>query len=203
MNRCCASDRKKRIAAYPLATLRECLVGLVLPEVAVAACEAAGLSLDVRVDEVAARRAACALKRIPFTVHRAAPYRPCQVSRGGLSLEGFDPSSMKSAAHPRKVSDSALGEALDVDGPCGGTTSTGHGKAGSSQGSMQEGAWTSAPDAFSTSRFPSMRRWVDRSLAARAAKILGIDESGVASCSLTKRSVDARKKDRVHFARFF
>lgn len=39
----------------------------------------------------------------------------------------------------------------------------------------------------------------DRSLAARAAKILGIDESSVASCSLTKRSVDARKKDRVHF----
>ncbi len=108
---------EKRIAAYPLATLRECLVGLVLPEVAVAACEAAGLSLDVRVDEVAARRAACALKRIPFTVHRAAPDRPCQVSRGGLSLEGFDPSSMESVAHPGFY---ALGEALDVDGPCGG-----------------------------------------------------------------------------------
>ena len=41
----------------------------------------------------------------------------CQVRRGGLAVEGFDAHTMEASAVPGLY---AVGEALDVDGPCGG-----------------------------------------------------------------------------------
>jgi predicted Rossmann fold flavoprotein len=40
-----------------------------------------------------------------------------QVTRGGLAVDGFDPSTLQSRSQPRLF---AAGECLDIDGPCGG-----------------------------------------------------------------------------------
>jgi predicted Rossmann fold flavoprotein len=58
-----------------------------------------------------------ALKAFPLEVLGIADTQNCQVWRGGFSIEPFDPATMGSKLDAGLY---AAGEALDVDGPCGG-----------------------------------------------------------------------------------
>jgi predicted Rossmann fold flavoprotein len=64
------------------------------------------------------RREAIALaKRLSFRVEGLAEPNRAQVTRGGLATSAFDPATLEARAVPNLF---ACGEALDVDGPCGG-----------------------------------------------------------------------------------
>lgn len=56
-------------------------------------------------------------KALPFVVQGPAPGEQGQVMRGGLVTEQFDPATLACRAHPWLF---ACGEALDIDGDCGG-----------------------------------------------------------------------------------
>lgn len=62
-------------------------------------------------------RAAELVKSLPFVVEGPAAGEQAQVTRGGLLTEQFDPATLAARAHPWLY---ACGEALDVDGDCGG-----------------------------------------------------------------------------------
>ncbi len=91
--------------------------GFLLPELAEAVCAAAGANPMATASEPDARSLAAALKRFPCTVEGIADAEQCQVQRGGVSVDAVDPNTMEYAAAPGAY---LLGEALDVDGPCGG-----------------------------------------------------------------------------------
>ena len=56
-------------------------------------------------------------KAFPFRVEEIADERTCQVHRGGVQPEEVDPHTMEVYSCPGLF---ITGEALDVDGPCGG-----------------------------------------------------------------------------------
>ena len=93
------------------------LRGLLLPRVSEALLKRGGL----RPGDACSREAACALgsllTMLPLEVEGIADAGQCQVRRGGFDVEGFDPRTMAAKAVPGLY---AAGEALDVDGPCGG-----------------------------------------------------------------------------------
>lgn len=57
------------------------------------------------------------LKDFSLTVQGIGDARQCQIKRGGFKTDGFDPQTMQSKSDPGLF---VVGEALDVDGPCGG-----------------------------------------------------------------------------------
>lgn len=103
---------------------KEWYFGLLLPSVARAACKQAGLQVDTAlgggegdgggIDMAALARA---LKEFPLCVRGVGDAKQCQVTRGGLDVAALDPSTMQvlgsSGLH-------VVGEAVDVDAPCGG-----------------------------------------------------------------------------------
>ena len=68
-------------------------------------------------DPDAAWGLARALKAFPLEVRGVGDARQCQVTRGGFAVEAFDPATMEARACPGLH---VVGEALDVDAPCGG-----------------------------------------------------------------------------------
>lgn len=56
-------------------------------------------------------------KNLQFTVVGLSDISHAQVKRGGLSLDAFDPTTLQSKQYPQLF---ACGEALDIDGACGG-----------------------------------------------------------------------------------
>lgn len=58
-----------------------------------------------------------ALKAFPLSVLGIEDYRQCQVNRGGFAVEDFNPRTCESQTDRGLF---VVGEALDVDGPCGG-----------------------------------------------------------------------------------
>ena len=100
-------------------TYEDMLRGLVLPRVADVLFKREGISPS---DPFAGTREqlddlAHALTFFSFTVAGMGDETMCQVRRGGLSVDCFDANTMVSKAVPGFY---AVGEALDVDGPCGG-----------------------------------------------------------------------------------
>lgn len=91
--------------------------GFLLPELAGAVCAAAGVSPTGAASEGSARLLAGALKCFPCTVGGFGDERQCQVHRGGMPVGAVRPATMECVSLPGLY---ALGEALDVDGPCGG-----------------------------------------------------------------------------------
>ncbi len=91
--------------------------GFLLPELAAAICAAAGVSPAARANEKDARLLAATLKRFPCTVQGIADAGQCQVHRGGVSVGEVCSDTMEYGSIPGLY---LLGEALDVDGPCGG-----------------------------------------------------------------------------------
>ncbi len=91
--------------------------GFLLPELASAICAAVGVSPAALANEGDARLLAAALKRFPCTVQGIADAGHCQVHRGGVPVSAVSPATMECDAASGLY---LLGEALGVDGPCGG-----------------------------------------------------------------------------------
>ena len=105
-------------AAYgPRLTATALLRGLVLPQVGRVVCEAAGVKEHRPPDERGLGALARALKGLPLTVAGIADAAQCQVTRGGIGTGAVDGRTLAVRGYPSVF---AAGEALDVDGPCGG-----------------------------------------------------------------------------------
>lgn len=99
------------------AAYADALRGAVLPQVGQAVCERAGIRPDEALDAAGTKRLARALRDLRFTVEGIGDARQCQVKRGGVAVDGIDPSTLELRAAPGVQ---AVGEAVDVDGACGG-----------------------------------------------------------------------------------
>lgn len=114
-----AADRLAELAAaYPGGV--DCagfLRGMVLPRVADALLKRCRMREDASVTDELAVRMTSALKDYRAEVKGPGDVEHAQVQRGGARVEGFDPTTMESRDVPGLH---VVGEALDVDGPCGG-----------------------------------------------------------------------------------
>lgn len=115
--RLCASDTALAGAHAAPLTAEAFLRGMLLPQVARAVLGHAGLEPDAPFGKADVPALARALKAFPLTVEGIGDERQCQVLRGGLAVEAFDPRTMESRLDAGLF---AAGEALDVDAPCGG-----------------------------------------------------------------------------------
>ena len=95
----------------------ELLRGLVLPRVADALMKRGGIDPDAPCDDDVLELLVWLLVRCKFTIAGIGDPDVCQVHRGGLLVDQFDPSTMAAYGIAGLY---ATGEALDVDGPCGG-----------------------------------------------------------------------------------
>lgn len=93
------------------------LRGLLLPRVFEALLKRHGLHADEACSRDAAVGLASLLTMFHLKVEGIADPDQCQVRRGGFDVAGFDPATMAARTIPGLF---AAGEALDVDGPCGG-----------------------------------------------------------------------------------
>jgi len=111
-----ADNLIRRIEAFPHRSAERLMTGMVLPAVAHAVLRQAGLNpaepLTVGRSVDVARR----LKRFVVQVERFEE-KSAQVSQGGVEVGQFDPTTMESL---RDAGLFVMGEALDIDGPCGG-----------------------------------------------------------------------------------
>ena len=93
------------------------LRGLLLPRVYEALLKREGLRPGDVCRRSDARDLKCLLTMFHLTIEGIADPDQCQVRRGGFDVAGFDPATMQARSVPGLY---AVGEALDVDGPCGG-----------------------------------------------------------------------------------
>lgn len=98
-------------------TCEDVLRGVVLAPVAHELLGAAGLGEGAPLDERAARALAAVLKGLRLEVRGLGDVRQCQVHRGGVAVDAVDPRTGACRAVPGLY---VVGEALDVDAPCGG-----------------------------------------------------------------------------------
>lgn len=108
---------ERRIDALPQRCAEAFLDGFVARPLAHELLRRAQVRPNVVPDAAAARRIAAAMKEFDLVVEGIADERSCQVRRGGVALGGVDPATFALAAAPGVH---VVGEALDVDGPCGG-----------------------------------------------------------------------------------
>ena len=101
----------------PRLTATALLRGLLLPQVGAVVCEAAGIKEHQPPDERGMASLARVLKGFPLTVKGIADEAQCQVTRGGIGVGAVDGRTLAVHGYPTVF---AAGEALDVDGPCGG-----------------------------------------------------------------------------------
>lgn len=99
------------------ATCEDLLRGMVLPQVSDVLCAYAGVQADTPADAQACDALERALTSFTLDVHGIGDEDVCQVRRGGFAVEGFDPATLQAREVPGLH---VTGEALDVDGPCGG-----------------------------------------------------------------------------------
>ena len=94
------------------------LRGLVLPRVAEALCKRAGVFPDAAVEgDAGVDMLFRLLCECDLEIAGIGPAAQCQVWRGGYAPDGFDAATMGAIALPGLF---AAGDALDIDGPCGG-----------------------------------------------------------------------------------
>lgn len=98
-------------------TYEAMLRGLLLPRVSETLLKRDGLRPSDPFRDADVPALACLLTMCPFELEGIADPAQCQVHRGGFDVAGFDPHTMGAKAVPGLF---AVGEALDVDGPCGG-----------------------------------------------------------------------------------
>ena len=106
-----------RLAQQKSCLARTFFTGFVVNPLAEALLQAAGIEGDAHLigADIAALAQVC--KALPFNVQGIADARTCQVRRGGIQPEEVNPATMQVYSCPGLF---VLGEALDVDGPCGG-----------------------------------------------------------------------------------
>lgn len=95
----------------------EFCAGIIQSAVARAVLKRANLPTDASLSAADIPMLVHMLKDFPLTVKGIGDERQCQVKRGGFKTDGFDPSTMQSKTDRGLF---VVGEALDVDGPCGG-----------------------------------------------------------------------------------
>lgn len=93
------------------------LSGMVLPQLGEALIERSGLKAEDLYDDAFAWKLAEQLKEFSLAYKGVGDIRSCQVHRGGFSVEAVDARTMQAHKVPHLF---ITGEALDVDGPCGG-----------------------------------------------------------------------------------
>lgn len=98
-------------------TGEDLLRGMVLPAVADAVLRAAGLKPNRALTKRDIPLLAHVLKAFSLEVRGIGDARQCQVHRGGADVAAFDPCTMEAHRVPGFY---VVGEALDVDAPCGG-----------------------------------------------------------------------------------
>ncbi|GAA6489664.1 MULTISPECIES: aminoacetone oxidase family FAD-binding enzyme [Gordonibacter] len=110
--------RRRRLSADGRPLSREAFLrGMLLPAVARAVLEEAGLAPGAPLAKCDVPALAAALKTFPLEVRGIGDERQCQVRRGGADVAAFDPRTLEARAVPGLH---VVGEALDVDAPCGG-----------------------------------------------------------------------------------
>lgn len=110
--------RRKRFAADSRPFSREAFLrGMLLPAVARAVLREAGLAPEAPLAKRDVPILAAALKAFPLEVRGIGDERQCQVRRGGADVAAFDPHTLEARTVPGLH---VVGEALDVDAPCGG-----------------------------------------------------------------------------------
>ena len=111
-------ERRSRLFARAgSCTGDDVLRGMVLPAVGRGVLKAAGLRAEGPFGKRDAAPLAAALKGLALEVRGVGEPQQCQVRRGGFAVEAFDPRSCASRTMPGLH---VVGEALDVDAPCGG-----------------------------------------------------------------------------------
>lgn len=107
---------QRRVALHNRET-KYFLTGFVVDPLAQVLLQCAGLweKEHLTTQDVSALAKLC--KAFPLIVHGIADERTCQVKRGGIQLSEINPATMQTKANTDVF---ILGEALDVDGPCGG-----------------------------------------------------------------------------------
>lgn len=108
---------RTRLAQQKNCLARTFFTGFVVNPLAEALLRAAGIEGDTRLSEADITALAQVCKAFPFNVQGIADARTCQVRRGGIQPEEVNPATMQVHSCPGLF---VLGEALDVDGPCGG-----------------------------------------------------------------------------------
>lgn len=93
------------------------LTGFVLPSLALALLQNADIAQATQITEEDIPALVKACKEFSFEVDGIADARTCQVRRGGIHPSASDAATMQLVNYPGLF---VLGEALDVDGPCGG-----------------------------------------------------------------------------------
>ena len=106
--------RAERLQGQPAHTLFR---GFVLPELGAALLAASGIRPDEPLQQELCCRIARIMKAFPLMVQGIADESQCQVHRGGIAPESVCAESLELKAWPGLY---VLGEALDVDGTCGG-----------------------------------------------------------------------------------
>lgn len=98
-------------------TYSEFLCGMMLPRIADAVIERSKLTQDDICKGNGIADLAYMLQHFDFTIEGPADIEHAQVQRGGFSVQGIDSATMQVKEFPQVH---IIGEALDVDGPCGG-----------------------------------------------------------------------------------
>ena len=106
--------RVERLQGQPAITLFR---GFVLPELGAALLMTSGIQPDEPLQQELCCRISRTMKAFPLTVQGVADEAQCQVHRGGIAPESVRAESLELKAQPGLY---VLGEALNVDGPCGG-----------------------------------------------------------------------------------
>ena len=110
--------RRRRLSADGRPLSREAFLrGMLLSAVARAVLEEAGLAPGAPLAKRDVPALAAALKAFPLEVRGIGDERQCQGRRGGADVAAFDPRTLEARAVPGLH---VVGEALDVDAPCGG-----------------------------------------------------------------------------------
>lgn len=111
----------RRRTAWANQLMELMLTGLCVPRLASALCRAAGVTWKGRtcaaLSDAEAERLAAVMGDFRVAVRGLRGFEQAQVTRGGAATEEFDPRTMASRLVPGLY---AVGEALDVDGECGG-----------------------------------------------------------------------------------
>ena len=111
------SRRKALLGAIGTVDCEGMLRGLLLPPLVRAVLCRAGLKPEKPFEKADVPALGAALKALPFALDGVAEPARCQVARGGLGVDSFDSRTMGARDVPGLF---AIGEALDVDAPCGG-----------------------------------------------------------------------------------
>lgn len=108
---------EQRIELIGMRKPKDFLTGFVVSRLAAVLLQNAGLDKASQITKADAKKLAKACKEFSLTCQGIADERTCQVRRGGVQPSAVNSATLQINEYPGLF---VLGEALDVDGPCGG-----------------------------------------------------------------------------------